>query len=184
MGFQLDLSQSSSDHDGKLQTYSVAAAHSTLLAPGDVVRLTGTSDVNGVASVDAAAAAQSVSGVVAGVVPQFEGENLNETGLPALTAGKVMVHIDPNLTFLVPVANGPLVANDVGLNAPIVATAATKSGGLTVSNMTLNATGKAVTATLAFRIIGLPVDDAGALDGTRAFVRFNNSTIRAGAAGV
>ena len=125
MGFKLDYSQSSGDHDGKLQTYSVAAAHTTLLAPGDVVRITGTADTLGVASVDASTASASVTGIVAAVVPNFEGENLTDTGLLALTAGKLAVHIDPNLTFKVAVANGPLVVTEVGLNAPLVATAAT-----------------------------------------------------------
>lgn len=184
MGFQLDYSQSSGDHDGKLQTYSVAAAHTTLLAPGDVVRITGTADTLGVASVDASTASASVTGIVAAVVPNFEGENLTDTGLLALTAGKLAVHIDPNLTFKVAVANGPLVVTEVGLNAPLVATAATKSGGLTVSNMTINATGVATTVTLPFRIIGIPLDDGGELDGNFAFVRINNSTVRPGAVGV
>ena len=107
------------------------------------------------------------------------------TGLPALTAGTVKVHIDPNLDYIVDVANGTLVADNVGLNANIVNTAATKSGGLTISNMKLNATGIATTVTLPLRIVGIPRNEVdGTLDGTKAIVRINNSALRAGTVGV
>lgn len=184
-GFNLDLSQGSADHNGKLETYTVDAAHATIIAPGDVVVITGTSDALGISEVDAAAQGAAVTGVVAGVVPQFAGENLTETGLPALTAGKVMTQIDPNLNFIVSVTGGALAADDVGLNADADITAATKTGGLTVSNMALDSTTKATTDTLQFRIVGLvPDPSTGAVDGLTARVRFNNTTTRSGATGV
>jgi hypothetical protein len=185
MAFVLDLSQGSSDHNGKLESYSVASTHSTLLAPGDVVTISGTADTNGVAEVDAAAAGNPVTGVIAGVSPQLKTENLVETGLPASTEGNLMVHIDPNLNFIADVVNGPLTAADVGLNVDIDATVATKSGGLTISNMAIDAATKAVTSTLQFRIVGLvPVDVDGVPDGLKARVRLNNTTIRSGVTGV
>ena len=185
MGFILDKSQSSADHNGQVQTYSVAAGHTTLLAPGDVVQGTGTANANGVAGVDTAGTTGQVTGVIIGVDLQIAGENLTETGLPALTAGNIKVSIDPNINYVVDVANGPLVAANVGLNANIVNATATKSGGLTISNMTLNATGIAATVTLPFRIVGIPRSDVdGTLDGTRAIVRINNSALRAGTVGV
>ena len=71
-GFILDLSQGSADHDGKLETFSVDAGHTTILAPGDVIRLTGTADAaTGVAGADAAAQAQSITGIIAGIEPIF-----------------------------------------------------------------------------------------------------------------
>jgi len=185
MGFTLAKSQASADHDGKVQTYSVAGTHATLLAPGDMVQITGTSDVNGVQGVDASGTTGQVTGVIAGVDIQYAGENLTETGLPASTAGTVKVHIDPNINYIVDVTNGPLVAANVGLNANIVNTAASKLGGLTVSNMTLNATGIASTVTLPLRIVGIPRSEVdGTLDGTKAIVRINNSALRAGTVGV
>lgn len=183
-GFQLDKSQGSADHDGKLETYSIDAAHSTLLAPGDVIRLSGTSDADGVAGVDAAGATGTITGIIAGFEPIFAGEQLSETGLPAGVAGRARCHIDPMLNFEVDVVNGPLTADQVGLNANIVNTAATKQGGLTVSNMALNATGAAATATLQFRIVGLAPNRDGVVDGTRARVRMNATTTRAGQTGV
>lgn len=183
-GFNLDLSQGSAAHDGKLETFAVADTHATLLAPGDVIRLAGSADDEGVATVDAAGATGSITGIIASVKPQFVGENLTETGLPASTAGRVRCHVDPNLNFIVNVTNGTLTAANVGQNINAVVTAATKSGGLTVSNMTVDAATAATTASLQFRILGLEPNDAGAIDGTRARVRMNNSTMRAGTTGV
>lgn len=182
-GFILDLSQSSSDHNGKLETFSVASSHATLLAPGDVIVLTGTSDANGIASADAASQGAAITGVIAGIEPLFTGENLTETGLPASTAGNIRCHVDPSLNFIVE-CSAALSAADVGLNADAVVTAASKSGGLTISNMKLDSATKAGTATLQFRILGLVPNESGVVDGLKARVRINNSTMRAGTAGV
>lgn len=184
MAFVLDLSQASADHDGKLETYSIDASHATLLAPGDVVTLTGTSDSEGVAGVDAGTAGSAITGIVSSFEPVFTGEQLSETGLPAGTAGKARVHIAPELNFIADVSGTPLVADNVGLNADAVFTAASKQGGLTVSNMALDSSTLAGTATLQFRIVGLVPNSAGVIDGTKARVRFNNTTTRTGAAGV
>lgn len=182
-GFLATRNQGDTDYQGKLETYSVDAAHATLLAPGDVVVITGTADAEGRAEVDAAAAGAPITGVIANVAPLFEGENLTETGLPALTAGKVLCHIPPTEIFTAPVINGPLVVDDVGLNADIDATAATKSGGLTVSNMTIDAATALATATLQFRIVGLAQSEGGVL-GDTAIVRFNATTVGANTAGI
>ena len=170
--------------DGKLQRYDVAATHATRLAIGDLVRLTGTgTDVTGVEQVDAPTAGQSVTGVISGIVPNFLTENLTDTGLAASTLGSVLVQIDPRAEYEVDVVNGPLTSASVGLNATYVPTAATNTAGYTQSNMVLNATGVATTATLPFRIIKLMNDDAGVY-GNRALVRLNETTTVAGATGV
>ena len=170
--------------DGKLQRYDVAASHTTRLAIGDVVTINGTATAaTGVAQVDASTAAQAVTGVISGIVPGFATENLTDTGLAALTAGSVLVQIDPRAEYEVDVANGPLLVADVGLNVDLVATAATATAGYTQSNMTVNATGKATTVTLPFRVIGLTVGADGVL-GSRCMVRLNNTTTIAGATGI
>ena len=170
--------------DGKLEKFDVDAAHATRLSIGDVVRISGTATAaTGVAQVDAGAATQQVTGVISGIVPNFATENLTDTGLPAATAGSVLVQVDPQAEYEVDVSNGPLLVADVGLNVDLVATAASLSGGLTISNMTVNATGKATTATLPFRVVALLTDSAGVL-GNRARVKVNASTNNAGAAGV
>ncbi|MBE16549.1 MAG: hypothetical protein Unbinned6354contig1000_18 [Prokaryotic dsDNA virus sp.] len=183
-GFKPIKSQAGAGSEGKLFTYEVAAAHATLLSPGDVVRITGTAGAaTGVPQADAATATQSITGVLDSVDFILSGENLTETGLPASTAGTIKVNVDPQMLYEVEVANGPLVVANVGLNADIVATAASKSGGLTVSNMKLNATGVATTQTLPFRIVALLEDSAGVL-GNKALVRPNNMTSGDGATGV
>jgi len=185
MSFVLDLSQSSSDHNGKLETYSVAAAHLTLLAPGDVIVITGTSDTTtGVSLADAAAQGAAITGVIAGIEPIFAGENLTETGIPVGVGGNIRCHVDPMLNFIVNVTGGALSADDVGLNADADITAASKLGGLTVSNMALDSTTKMGTSTLQFRIVGLVPNEAGVVDGLTARVRINNSTLKAGVTGV
>ncbi len=172
------------DPIGKLRTYNVDVGHATILAKGDVVRITGTATATtSVPEVDAAAAAQSVTGVIAGVNPNYTTEALTETGLPASTAGSVLVVTDPLALYEVDVVNGPLAVADVGLNCDLVATAATRSGGMTVSNMTLNATGKATTNTLQFRVLKLLTGSDGVL-GSRALVRINNTTTITGTTGV
>lgn len=182
-GFKFIGSQQDSP-DGKLRRFDVASSHATRLSIGDAVVITGDStSTTGVALVDAAVAAGPITGIISGVVPNFATENLTDTGLAASTAGSVLVRENPRDEFLVDVANGPLVAADVGLNVPLVATAASLSGGLTISNMTVNATGKATTSTLPFRVVALAVGTDGVL-GSAAKVRLNASTSIAGATGV
>ncbi len=182
-GFQY-VGTDQQEPNGKIKTFNVDAAHATILAKGDVVRITGTSTlITGIAEVDAAAAAQSVTGVISGVNINFTTENLTETGLPATTAGSVLVQVDPLALYEVDVVNGPLDVGDVGLNCDLVATAATRSGGMTVSNMTLNATGKNTTNTLQFRVVKLLTGSDGVF-GSRARVRINNTTTITGTTGV
>ena len=181
-GFRALRQQGQGDYTSKVETYSVAASHVSLLAPGDVIVITGNSDAEGRGEVDAGAAGAAISGVIASVEPLFSGENLTETGLPAGQAGRVNCHIDPNQIFEVD-TTATLVAGDVGLNADAIFTAATKTGGLTISNMKLDSSTKAATATLQFRIVRLTRDSNGVL-GNRAQVRMNNTRIRGGVAGV
>ena len=165
-----------------VQTYAVDAAHSTLLAPGDVVVITGTSDSDGVSEVDTGNATTANTGIIDSVDFQLSGETLTETGLPASTAGTVKVIIDQYALYEVD-SDATLAADDVGLNIGINTTTATKSGGLTISNMNLDAATKAGTQTLPYRIVALLEDDDGVL-GNRALVRPNATTASDGAAGV
>ncbi len=172
------------DPHGKLERFEVAATHATRLAIGDLVRITGEANATtGVPQVDAPTAGQAVTGVISGIVPGFATENFTDTGLAASTLGEVLVQTDPRAEYEVDVVNGPLAAASVGLNADFVPTAATNTAGYTQSNMVLNATGVATTATLPFRIVRLLRGADGVL-GSRALVRVNQSTMIAGATGV
>lgn len=173
------------DPRGHLNSYSVASSHAGILAVGDFVALTGTADATtGMAQVDIGVAGSPLIGQIAGFQPDFSSENFTDAGgLAAGVAGIVFVNDDPRGQYIADVSNGPLAAADVGLNVNLLATVATKSGGLSISNMSVNATGKATTATLNFNVLGLLPDDAGVL-GNRALVELNSTVSIAGAAGV
>lgn len=182
MAFRYQKTKTQGSVDGKQTTFHVAAAHTGVIGPGDLVRITGTSDTDGVQEVDTGVANTANTGTVSSVVPKFEGEQLSTTHLPATTAGYVLVNIDGGALFEVPVSNGPLTVANVGLNAPAVVTAGTVSDGVFMSNMGINATGVATTATLPFRIEELREDENGVL-GNRALVSPNATTDKAGVAG-
>ena len=170
---------------GRVNSYGVAAGHAGKLAIGDFVALTGTANApTGVAEVDIGVAGSPLLGQIAGFVPDFSTENFTDAGgLAASTAGTALVLDDPRAEYIADVSNGPLLVADVGLNVNLLATVATQSGGLTISNMNVNATGKAVTNTLNFQVLALLPDDAGVL-GNRALVRLNSTQMITGAAGV
>lgn len=175
MAFTLVNAGGMSENTGKLRSVAVAAAHATLIAPGDLVRFTGTSRADGVAEVDVVTATgQQIAGIVAAVDYNVAGENLTYTGLAASTAGTLLIHTSPDLLYTVP-TTATLAAADVGLNADADFVAATRSGVLDISNVRLNSASKATTATLQFRIEGLLPDAAGVL-GNVALVRINNQS--------
>lgn len=181
-GFKYRKSQAGGGTTGDVSTFAVDAAHSTLLAPGDAVVITGDADSVGVSEVDTGNATTANTGVIESVDFTLAGETLTETGLPASTAGTVKVRVDQYALYEID-CDGTLTVADVGLNCGINATTATKNGGLTVSNMTLDIATAATTQTLPYRIVALLEDDAGVL-GNRALVRPNATTASDGAAGV
>lgn len=176
MAFTLVNAGGMSENTGKVRAVAVAAAHATLIAPGDAVRFTGTSRAaDGVAEVDVVTATgQQVAGIVAAVDYNVAGENLTYTGLAASTAGTLFIHTSQDLLYAVP-TTATLAAADVGLNADSDFAVATRSGVLDTSNVKLASASKNTTATLQFRIEGLLTDAAGVL-GNVALVRINNQS--------
>jgi hypothetical protein len=174
-GFQVSRSVGAGENTGKVRRYYVDAAHASIIAPGDVVKLTGSADADGVAAVDRATSGGVIAGVVASVEYRFAGEALGDTALPASTAGYVFVHTDTDLEFEVD-CDETLAVADVGLNASPDWVVASKTGGITVTNVKLDGSTKATTAALQFRITGLLPDAAGVL-GNRATVTINASAL-------
>jgi len=156
---------------GKTQKFGVAAGHASLLAVGDLVTITGTADATGLAQVDASAAAGLITGAIVSILPNIS--NLEQAGLPASTAGEVMVSVDRNQLFEAPTAS-TVAVTDVGANSEIVATAATLTGGLAFSNMTVQ-TGTAIAGTAQIRIEGIKDGDTAA--GSIIYCRINESTL-------
>jgi hypothetical protein len=131
--------------------YHVDSGHSTRLAVGDVVIQTGT-QAEGRAEADTAVAGGIFLGVIVGVEPDFADESFNDTSLPASTAGFIHVNRSPSAVYEVAGdGTNALAVTDVGTNADIVATAATRSGGVSRSNMVLD-TSSVGTGTAQFRI--------------------------------
>ena len=181
-GFKYRKTQGGGGTTGVLSTYAVDAAHATLLAPGDAVVITGDANANGVSEVDTGNATTANTGVIESVDFTLAGENLSGTGLLASTAGTVKVRVDQFALYEIDADATAVVAN-VGLNVSINVTTATKSGGLTVSNMTADMATVATTITLPYRIVALLEDSAGVL-GNRLLVRPNATTASSGAVGI
>lgn len=182
-GFKHVGTDSQGDVTGKQKRFSVLAATNEVITTGDLVRIAGTSDADGVANVAIAPTGGASTGVVMSVAPTFAGEALSTTHHVAATLGHIYVNVDPNALYEVDVANGPLLITEVGLNCPAVVTAATVSGSIAPSVMTANATGAATTSTLPLHIVALKEDSAGVL-GNVAIVRLNATTIALGATGI
>lgn len=184
-GFNVVNSMAASEYSGQTQYVDILVANPDRLAVGDMVVSSGTSGATGVMSILQSGVGGPVLGVVGSFAPRFAGEALDDAGgIPATTAGNAQIITDQNTLFRVEASNGPFVNADVGLNCPIVATDATKTGGITTSNMTANHTGIAATAALPLRVVGLALDDQGDNLGSFVFVRINNSTYGNLAAGV
>lgn len=180
-GASLIKTQGASGYTGKVSSYDVASSHASLLAQGDFVTITGTATAaTGVAQVDASSAGGLITGVIVGFDPDYS--NLEQKGLPASTAGGVKVQVDPEALYEIEISAGNLAVTDVGSNADIAATAATASGNLVRSNMTLDgSTVAAAGATAQLRIVGLvPPTDGGTIGaiGQKAVVRINESTVK------
>lgn len=165
--------------NGKVRTFKVSSAHATLLAIGDLVAITGVADtVTGYPYVDAATATNLITGVITGfALDNARVADLDLKGLPALTAGTVQVMTDTDILMYAEISNGSIAATDVGANADIVATAATSSGNLVNSNMTINAAAFTA-ATAQVRIVALTELNGAASVGSGVTVicRINEST--------
>lgn len=179
-GFRPIQDQSGHSYTGKVQTFAVDAAHATLLAVGDLVVETGNLDeATGLSEVDAISAGTGnlITGSIVGI--DFNASDLERKGLPAGEAGSVKVAMGTDLLFEAETSGGTFALTDVGGNLPVVVTAATASGSLVNSNMTVNAAGASSSTTEQVRIVA--VKDSQAITypapaGTTLICRINEST--------
>lgn len=184
-GFQLSKSRSSSgDFTGAGQEFDIPSDNAGRLGVGDAVTLTGDANATtGVAEIVIGAQGASIIGVVTSFSPDIANESFNDAGgIAASTAGKCLVITDEKALFEVE-CSATLATADVGLNAEAVVTAATQSGGLTISNMTLDSATKATTNTLHFKIQGLLLGATSGTLGDRALVSLNGTFNNTGATG-
>lgn len=153
IGFRPVKHLNGSPYNGQANLYYVAAGEANNIAIGDLVKLSGTSDANGVPGVIRCGAAADVSvGSVVGFKPYPS--DLTKNYRPASTAYYLYVADSPDIVFEVQ-ANATVNAADVGLNFDPTVTAATVTGNTAVSNMQIDGATRAVTATLGFKLIGM-----------------------------
>lgn len=165
-----------SSWNGQVETFALLAADATAVFVGDVVKLSGTADVNGVAAITRATAnTEQMLGVVVGFLPDYGNLAIPSQYRSASTARYALVCIDPTVVYEVQ-ATGTTVVADVGLNAGLTFTAGSTATG--VSAMQLDGATKATTVTLPLKILGwVQRVDVDVNDGTnmKLNVLLNNS---------
>jgi len=173
---------SSAPYCARVGTYFIPATDSTAVYIGSPVKLAGSADADGIATVTAASSTNAVVGVVVGVLPVTAESTMYRE---ASSARYVFVADDPNQLFEVQEVSGgtALAATAVGLNANW-----TGSSGSTVtalSDIELDNSTEATTATLDFQIMGLARHSDNAIgEHAKWLVRLNNHQFVDGTTGV
>jgi hypothetical protein len=149
---------------GKANLYYVASAADEILR-GDVVKLGGTADGNGIPTADLCGATDVPIGIVVGIMhSKFDPAGKMTTGsttldLPGATqiaasgAGYILVADDPDLELEVEASNGTPAATDIGLNASHAN--GTRTSSTVTSPAYLDFGTEATTSTLNFQVLGL-----------------------------
>jgi hypothetical protein len=185
---------SGADWDGRGNLYYIDQTDTNAYYTGDVVALSGSGSADGVPGITLATAGNTAVGVIIGLGgistkggPYVDPGNLNASlAVPAtkIKGYTCLVCDDPNVIFEVQESNGPLAVTDIGLNANLLYAAPSNPVNV-YSGMTLNATGKATTSTLNFKILGLVQRADNALGAFAKWrVLINNHAFRAGITGV
>lgn len=138
--------------NGKVTKYAILAADATATFVGDLVKLGGSADADGVASVVQAAAGNTPVGPIVWMEPNPD--NLSQNYRPASTLRYVYVADDPDLVMECQedAVGGALAITNVGQNADIVVAAGSTTTGQ--SGMELDSSTANTTSTLVLRILG------------------------------
>jgi hypothetical protein len=140
-------------YEGQLTKMYIPATDTVATFVGDVVKLAGSADADGVPTIAQAAAGDTPCGIIEAF--EIDGNDLNVSYRKASTAKYALVNTDPNVLFEIQEdsVGGALGAANVGQNASIVVgTGATTSG---LSGMELDSNTAATTSTLVLHIEGL-----------------------------
>lgn len=138
--------------NGQVTRYSIPAGDGTATFVGDLVKLSGTADGEGVRGVIQAAASDPVIGVIVGF--EYDPTNLNT---PQYRAGSTLRYAlvvdDPNVIFEAQEDGDtdPLEMADAGLNVNFVVGAGSTTTG--ASGMQIDSNTEAVSATLPLKLI-------------------------------
>lgn len=168
---------------GQTNLYYVASAADEILK-GDIVKMSGSSDVNGIPGADLCGASDVPVGVVVGIVnPKLDPTGKMTTGsisldipasnqIAASGSGYLLVVDDPNVVLEVEASNGTPAVTDVGLNASHANGARTATTNTSPAYLDFGT--EATGSTLNFQILGFVQrtgNEVGA--SARLLVRFN-----------
>ena len=159
-------------YTGSVNKYCIPASDSTPMAVGDLVKLAGSADADGVVTIARCAATNPTIGAIVGFEPDKDYDS--QTHRTASTLRYALVADDPNQLF-VGQNDGTIAADDIGLNADFVVAAVNTTTGL--SGFEIDTSSKNTTATLSLKIIGLdrrPDNVIGAA--ADCIVKINNHT--------
>lgn len=139
-------------YNGQATLYCTTTADGVALFVGDLVKLAGTADANGVRGVAQAEASDACVGVVVGIVPSMTALDTPQYRA-ASTARYVLVADDPNIIFEAQEdgATDPLEMVDAGLNVNFVVGAGSTTTG--ASGMQIDSNTEDTTATLPLKLI-------------------------------
>ena len=182
-GFKVVKHTNGSPYNGQANIYYVSSAADEILA-GDIVKLGGSADANGIPTADLAAATDVPVGVVVGIMQsKFDPVGKMTTGavsldLPAAAqiaasgSGYILVADSPDIVLEGETSNGTPAAADIGLNVKHANAARTSS--TVTSPATIDIGTIATTSTLNFRLLGFvqrPGNEIGA--SAKMLVGFN-----------
>lgn len=138
--------------NGKVTKYAILAADGTATFVGDLVKLSGTADADGVASVAQAAAGNTPIGPIVWMEPNPD--NLTQNYRTASTLRYVYVADSPDLVMEAQedAVGGAMAITDVGLNVDAIVGAGSTTTGQ--SGMQIDTSTKNTTSTLVLRILG------------------------------
>lgn len=186
-GFRPSRYLSGAPWNGAATKYATQAGDATAIFIGDLVKLDGGADANGLRTVTQGTAGAAAVGVVVGIVVDPTTINSAQYRV-ASTARYLMVVDDPNVLFEVQedAVGGALAATSVGLNASaIVGSGSTTTG---QSGMQLDTSTAATTATLELKIMEFVQrpDNEVATANAKVLVKINNHQLGSstGTAGV
>jgi len=162
-GFRVVKHTNGSPFNGQANIYYVASAADEILV-GDVVKLGGSADANGIPTADLCGATDVPVGIVIGVMhSKFDPVGKMTTGsvaldVPAVTqiaasgAGYILVADSPDIVMEVEASNGTPAATDIGLNASHAN--GTRTSSTRTSPAYIDFGTEATTSTLNFRLLG------------------------------
>ena len=139
--------------NGATEAFSFLTSDATAAYVGDLAKVGGSADANGLAqAIRSTANADAHIGVIVGFVPDYSNLNSPSGYRAASTARTAFVIVDPSVVYEIQADAATTVA-DVGLNVGVTFTAGSATTGL--SGLVANMASKATTATLPLKIIGV-----------------------------